>query len=74
MCDTVYVQKNLTLTVDADLLRAARKVALHRNTSVNHLVREFLDQLVGKDRRKEALRRIEEFWGTTHAQVGRLRG
>jgi putative toxin-antitoxin system antitoxin component (TIGR02293 family) len=30
---TGYVQKNLTLTVDESLLRAARKVAIDRNTS-----------------------------------------
>ncbi len=71
MCYTYAVQKNLTLTVDEDLLRAARKVALDRDTSVNQLVREFLEQLVSeKDRRKEALRRIEEFWRTHSIEVG----
>jgi hypothetical protein len=30
------VQTNLTLTVDEDILRAARKAALDRKTSVNN--------------------------------------
>ncbi len=73
MCYTVYVQKNLTLTVDADVLRAARKVALDRNTSVNQLVREFLEQLVSeKAERREAMRKIEELWRNSRAKVGTI--
>jgi hypothetical protein len=59
------------LTVEEELLRAARKIALDRNTSVNQLVRDFLEQLVSEqDRRKEASRRIEEFWRKSRAEVG----
>ena len=41
-CYTDPVQKSLTLTIDEDVLREARKVALDRKTSVNQLVREYL--------------------------------
>ena len=65
------MQRNVTLTVDDRVLREARKIALDRNTSVNQMVREFLEQLVGEpDRRKEALRKIEEFWRTHTVEVG----
>jgi Family of unknown function (DUF6364) len=37
---------NLTLTVDENLLRQARILALQRGTSVNAMVREFLAQQV----------------------------
>jgi Family of unknown function (DUF6364) len=37
---------NLTLTVDENLLRQARIIALQRGTSVNAMVREFLAQQV----------------------------
>jgi hypothetical protein len=40
------VQKNLTLTVDADTLKAARKIAVERDTSVNKLVQQYLADLV----------------------------
>jgi hypothetical protein len=40
------VQKNLTLTIDAETLKAARKIAVERDTSVNKLVQEYLTQLV----------------------------
>lgn len=65
------MQRNLTLTIDEGVLREARKIALDRNTSVNQIVREFLEQLVSeKDTRKEAARKIEEFWRTHSIEVG----
>jgi hypothetical protein len=52
------VPKNLTLTVDESLLRAARKLALDQDTSVNQLVRDYLAGLVekGPSRRRSAPR------------------
>ncbi len=64
-CYTDPVKRNLTLTLDEDLLKAARKAALDRNTSVNQLVREYLEGLVQQsDRRKAALAEIEEIFRT----------
>ena len=51
---------NVTLTIDEDLLRRARIRALEQGTSVNALVREYLDEYVGADRSREALRRFRE--------------
>ena len=48
-CYTDPVRKNLTLTIDAAVLKAARKIALHRDTSVNELVREYLGHLVREE-------------------------
>ena len=59
--------KNLTLTLDQDLLRAARKVGLDRNSSVNQLVRSFLERLV----REAALAGLDEIFSTSRIQVGR---
>jgi hypothetical protein len=57
MCYTDYVPKqNLTLTVEEDLLLAARKIALDRRTSVNQLVREFLLSLVEMSGRRRIAR------------------
>jgi len=58
---------NITLTVPAEVLRAARIRAAERGTSVSGLVREFLTSLAGpedefgrlKRRQGEALARIE---------------
>lgn len=49
--------RNLTLAIDEEILLAARKVALDRNTTVNRLVREYLAELVKEDGRRRAARR-----------------
>ena len=64
--------KNLTLSLDEALLRAARKVALDRNTSVNQLVRDFLEGLVREtDRREAALAVVDEIFRTNRIEVGK---
>jgi hypothetical protein len=65
------VTRNLTLTVDEDLLRAARKMALDRNTSVNRMVREYLEATVrDSGRGRAAVAKLEELLRTTHGRVG----
>ena len=39
---------NLTITIDDDLLKRARLRALERNTSVNALLREYLEAFAGE--------------------------
>jgi phosphopantothenate synthetase len=71
MCYTCYVHRNLTLTIDDDLLRAARKMALDRNTSVNQLVRDYLNQLVSEtDKRKAAVERLEDIFQKHSVKIG----
>lgn len=55
---------NLTLTIDSELLRRARIRALERDTSVNALVREYLEGLAGP---VEAASPIEEFLALTES-------
>ena len=70
-CYTDYVQRNLTLTLDEDLLRAARKVALDRDTSVNQLVRDYLAQLVRETYRQQAaLASLDEIFRTSRFEIG----
>jgi hypothetical protein len=66
------VSRNLTLTLDEDLLRAARKVAIDRNTSVNQMVRDYLERVVREtDQRQTALVRLDEIFRTERIEVGR---
>lgn len=66
------MRQNVTLTLDGDLLRLARKLALDRNTSVNQLVREFLEHLVQEQGRRQAAQAdIEDMFRTTRVEVGR---
>jgi hypothetical protein len=58
--------------LDEDLLRAARKVAIDRNTSVNQMVRDYLERVVTEtDQRQTALARLDEIFRTQRIQVGR---
>ena len=49
---------NLTITVDDEVLRRARIRALQQGTSVNALLREFLESYAGSDVEGEARRRL----------------
>jgi hypothetical protein len=44
-CYTDYVP-NLTLVIEDELLKDARKFAIDRDTTVNQMVREFLESVV----------------------------
>jgi hypothetical protein len=66
------VQKNLTLTVDADVLKAARKAALDRDTSVNQMVRDYLAQLArDTDERRSASEDLKKFFRTSRYKIGK---
>ncbi len=52
---------NLTITVDAQTLKRARMRALEEDTSVNAVLRDYLEEYAGVRReRREAARRILE--------------
>lgn len=66
--------RNLTLAIDDDLLIEARKLALEENTTVNHLVREFLSSRVReRDRKSTALAAIERSFDEVEIRVGQPR-
>jgi hypothetical protein len=62
---------NVTLVIEADLLLAARRVALDQGTSVNQLVREYLAALVEEPgRRRVARARLRKAFETGLVEVG----
>lgn len=52
---------NLTITIDDELLKRARLRALERNTSVNALLREYLEAFAGEESGMVARRRFAAF-------------
>jgi hypothetical protein len=50
------MKTNLTLSVDAELLRDAKVLAARRGTSVSRMMAEQLEDLVRRDREYEAAR------------------
>jgi len=59
---------NLTLTFDDDTLRRARIRALEQGTSVNALVRDYLEGFAGESEAAEGLRRFLD--ATRHSGAG----
>ena len=60
------MRKNLTLALDGELLKAARRMALDRDTTVNRLVHDYLTQLVADTGRQQAvLKRIRKSFRET---------
>lgn len=49
---------NLTVTIDAELLKRARMRALEQGTSVNRLVSDYLEGFAGTDRARDAVREL----------------
>ena len=41
--------KNITITLDEATLREAQRIAADRSTSLNAMIRDFLDQLVTRE-------------------------
>jgi hypothetical protein len=65
------VVKNITLAVPEETLREVRKIAAERETTVNALVREYLEHLAAHKQRRARLRReLEAFAQRTSAEVG----
>ena len=66
--------KNITLSVDEDVLRAVRLCATKRGSTVDAIVREILTELVNRedrgDRVREARRRIVELSERSTARIG----
>jgi len=67
-------RRNLTLTVDEDLLREARAMAARRRTSVNEMVRGFLRDVVSQEsRRLAAWERLQPLLDRHAVHLGRPR-
>jgi hypothetical protein len=60
---------NLTLAIDDHVLKAARKIAAEQDTTVNQLVREYLERLIS-DRRKIAREKLIELMNSGGFEVG----
>ena len=66
------VMKNITLSVDENVLATVRRHAAERNSTVNALVREYLTGLAAHhDRAKRARARLRQLSAQSQAQLGK---
>ena len=55
------MKRNLTLTIDSEILEGARVAAAKRKSTLTGLIREFLMHTAGQDQAKEAsLKRLQK--------------
>jgi hypothetical protein len=65
--------KNVTVALDGATLREARRIAAERSTSLNALIRDFLERLtVRESQARRARGRIAELCRESKAEVGEL--
>jgi hypothetical protein len=53
---------NLTLSVDESTVERAREVARQQGTSLNALIREYIEQLAGQVSGEQLLAEFRELW------------
>jgi len=62
---------NITLKVNEELLKKARRLALKRKTSINAVVKRGLEEFVSGDLNREAAAQgLESFFRRSRARVG----
>ena len=52
--------KNITLSADAEVIELARQEARSRNTTLNALFREWVEDLAARDERRKSFRSLLE--------------
>jgi hypothetical protein len=64
--------KNITLSVEDEVLAAVRRYTAERNSSVNALVREYLTNLAGhQDRARRARARLRQLSKQSQGRLGK---
>ena len=67
---TYYVRMNVTLSIDEKLLARARELAYERGTSVNQLIRDYLERLTGRSGPEEVMEQLERLWSEHEGRSG----
>jgi hypothetical protein len=67
---TYPVDVNLTLSIDERIVERARAIAREQGTSLNALIREYLELLAGQASGETVLEQFEEMWRDPGASSG----
>ena len=63
--------KNITLSVDENVLAIARRYAAEQNSSINQLVREFMTSIAQRhDRARSVRERLRQLSDQSEARIG----
>ena len=61
---------NVTLSVDERVLARARELAHERGTSVNQLIRDYLERITGRSGPSDVMEQIERLWADQSGRSG----
>lgn len=66
--------KNITFSLDEELLKLARQVASEKNTTLAKLIRSYLEQLTGAKKldRQERAARLQLSFNTVSSPIGKF--
>ena len=67
---TYYVRMNVTLSIDEKLLARARELAHERGTSVNQLIRDYLERITGRSGPSNVMEQLERLWSEQSGRSG----
>jgi hypothetical protein len=62
--------KNITLSVEDKTLERAREAARKRGSSLNALIRGFLEELAGERKRSREVKRLRRLWAEKGGHSG----
>ena len=63
---------NITLSVDDDIVKRVRKIAIDKNTTLTAMIREFLASVAARDAqvKKEAVSKLQQSFKTISRDMG----
>lgn len=64
---------NITLSVEDEIIKKVRKIAIDKNTTLTAMVRDFLASVATRDthEKKEAIKRLQNSFKTKSRDMGR---
>ena len=65
--------KNITMSIDENLLKKARKAAIDKNTTLTGMIRKYLEQLSETEESKklQIISELKSIYSNSKAEVGR---
>jgi DNA-directed RNA polymerase subunit F len=66
---------NITMSIDDELIKKVKKIAVEKNTTLTGLVREYLTRIAKQDeqRRKEVINELFRIMNSSEMRVGETR-
>lgn len=64
---------NITMTIDQDLLKKAKRTAFEKNTSLTALIRSFLEKMAERQdlKREETIVKLKNYFNDKKVKIGR---